>query len=88
MSRATVVTIFHRTDDPRDFTAVAAELRETAAAPPICGCPSSTAHTWTGDRGEFSDPERLHAWLDGPARKQVLRARRPSAEFSSPQRIW
>ena len=29
MSRATVVTIFHRTDDPRDFTAVAAELRET-----------------------------------------------------------
>ena len=75
MSRATVVTIFHRTDDPRDFTAVAAELRETAAgATDLRVSILDRPHLDWGIAVSFSDPESLHAWLDGPARKRVLRA--------------
>lgn len=75
MSRATVVTIFHRTDDPRDFTAVAAELRETASgATDLRVSILDRPHLDWGIAVSFSDPESLHAWLDGPARKRVLRA--------------
>jgi hypothetical protein len=63
-------------------------LRETAAgATDLRVSILDRPHLDWGIAVSFSDPERLHAWLDGPARKRVLRA---AAErgISSPQRIW
>lgn len=75
MSAATVVTIFHRTDDPRDFTAVAAELRATAIdATDFRVSLLDSAYLDWGVAVSFTDPAHLHAWLDSPARKQALGA--------------
>lgn len=74
MSGATVVTIFHRIGEPRDFTAVAAELRDTATgATDLRVSILDSPHLDWGIAASFPDPERLHAWLDSPARKRVLR---------------
>ena len=73
MSRATVVTIFHRTEDSRDFTAVAAELRDTATgAIDLRVSLLDSPHLDWGIAASFPNPERLHAWLDSPERKRVL----------------
>ena len=81
MSRATVVTIFHRTDDPRDFTAVAAELRETAAgATDLRVSILDRPHLDWGIAVSFSDPESRwprslgtpSAWHTGWERTQRL----------------
>ena len=88
MSRATVVTIFHRTDDPRDFTAVAAELRDTATAATDLRVSILDRPHWTGDRGEFSRSGAPARVAGRPGAQASVAMRRPSAEFWSPQRIW
>ena len=75
MSAATVVTIFHRSDDSREFNAVVTELRATAKrATDFRVSILDSPHLDWGVAVSFSDAEGLHAWLDSAVRKQVLRA--------------
>lgn len=75
MSAATVVTIFHPTNDSADFSAWSDELRATAPESSdfrlsVLGHP----HLDWGIAVGFEDESALHEWLDSAARQRVLRA--------------
>ncbi|GAY14252.1 antibiotic biosynthesis monooxygenase [Mycobacterium sp. shizuoka-1] len=73
MSAATVVTIFHPSQDSADFTAWAGELRATAAESTefrisVLGNP----HLDWGIAVTFASARALHHWLDSAARQRLL----------------
>jgi uncharacterized protein len=73
MSEATVVTIFHPSDDPADFTSWAGELRDSAPEATdfrisVLGDP----HLDWGIAITFADEHILHRWLDSDAHQRLL----------------
>ncbi|WP_319436998.1 antibiotic biosynthesis monooxygenase [Mycobacterium sp. RTGN5] len=79
MSAATVVTIFHPSDHPGDFTVWAGELRATA--PESTDFRISVLHDPHLDWGiavTFANARALHQWLDSAARQRSLSAGRQS----------
>ena len=77
MSEATVVTIFHPTNDPADFTTWASELRASASEVTdfrisVLGDP----HLDWGIAVTFANEGALNQWLDGAARQRLLSAGR------------
>lgn len=73
MSSATAVTIFHPTNDSAAFVDWVARLR--ASAPKATDVQVSVVgepHLDWGVAARFADEQALHAWLDSPARVQLL----------------
>jgi antibiotic biosynthesis monooxygenase (ABM) superfamily enzyme len=74
MSAATVVTIYHPTNDSPAFMRWAGELRATASSAAdfrvsVLGEP----HLDWGIAVSFADEQALHCWLDGAPRRELLR---------------
>lgn len=75
MSAATVVTIFHPSKSPADFTVWAGELRATAAeATDFRISVLSDPHLDWGIAVTFASTQALHGWLDSAARRHSLSA--------------
>ncbi len=74
MSAATVVTIFHPTNDSADFSAWAAELAATAPkATDVRVSVLGHPHLDWGVAVSFDSEAALHAWLDSADRQRLFR---------------